>query len=302
MNSLHKIYVPPIKIQGIKTKLVKWILEQVDFSTDGKWVEPFMGSGVVGFNFRPKKALFADINPHIINFYNAIKKGDITSQRARIFLTEEGKKLFTRGEKYYYYVRDRFNDEHEPLDFLFLNRACFNGLVRFNKQFKFNTPFGHKINRFSKSYITKIVNQIKYVENCLSVYDWNFICQDFRNTIISAKPDDFIYCDPPYIKRHTDYFNSWSEKDEVDLYNLLKNFKGKFILSTWHSNKYRENEFLTRLWKNFNILTKKHFYHIGAKELNRNSMLEALVMNYNPKIIMHNKSTETKMKSLFEFV
>lgn len=51
------IMVPPIKCQGIKTKLVEWIKSNIS-SYDGIWYEPFMGSGVVGFNIRPKKAVF----------------------------------------------------------------------------------------------------------------------------------------------------------------------------------------------------------------------------------------------------
>jgi len=95
---VQKIYVPPIKTQGIKTKLVKWILEQIDFEIKGRWIEPFMGSGVLGFNLRPRQALFADKNPHIINFYNAIKSREISAHKVRLFLEREGKKLFERGE------------------------------------------------------------------------------------------------------------------------------------------------------------------------------------------------------------
>ncbi|MBR0204582.1 MAG: DNA adenine methylase, partial [Synergistaceae bacterium] len=69
----EKIFVPPIKIQGIKTKLVPLIKQNISLSKNTLWLEPFMGSGVVGFNVRPERAVFADINPHIINFYNAIK-------------------------------------------------------------------------------------------------------------------------------------------------------------------------------------------------------------------------------------
>jgi len=66
---------------------------------------------------------------------------------------------------------------------------------------------------------------------------------------------------------------------------LLDNFDGKFILSTWHSNKYRDNEYLKTIWKKFNIVPKEHFYHLGGSESNRNSMLEALILNYPiPKI------------------
>ena len=68
----RKVAIPPLKCQGIKTKLVDWILDHVSSDDDGTWIEPFMGSGVVGFNVRPHRAIFNDINPHIINLYNAI--------------------------------------------------------------------------------------------------------------------------------------------------------------------------------------------------------------------------------------
>ena len=34
------------------------------------------------------------------------------------------------------------------------------------------------------------------------------------------------------------------------------------------------------LWKGFQVFTQEHFYHVGAHETNRNSMIEALVTNY----------------------
>ena len=45
-----KVMVPPIKCQGIKSKLIPLIKRTVDWDFDGTWIEPFMGSGVVGFN------------------------------------------------------------------------------------------------------------------------------------------------------------------------------------------------------------------------------------------------------------
>ena len=31
-------------------------------------------------------------------------------------------------------------------------------------------------------------------------------------------------------------------------------------------------------------MTREHFYHVGGKEENRNPMLEALVMNFEPEV------------------
>ena len=278
-----KVRIPPIKCQGIKSKLIPLIKSTVDWSFEGTWIEPFMGSGVVGFNIMPRNAIFADSNPHLINFYNAIASAEIDGFKVRNFLEHEGEILSRCGKDYYYEVRARFNKTHEPLDFLFLNRSCFNGMIRFNRKGGFNTPFGHKPQRFSKGYITKIVNQVDYVYVMSKHSNWSFVCQDFRETLKGISESDFVYCDPPYVGRHVDYFDSWDEENEQQLFTMLGQSPCKFVLSTWHSNQYRKNVFLETLWSGFRVLTKEHFYHVGAKEKNRKPMLEALVMNFTPR-------------------
>ncbi len=295
-----KVMIPPIKCQGIKSKLVPFIKQSVDWSFNGKWVEPFMGSGVVGFNIIPRNAIFADSNPHLINFYNAISSGEINGLIVRNFLEHHGKKLSNSGKDYYYEVRERFNKTHEPLDFLFLNRCCFNGMIRFNRNGEFNVPFGHKPQRFSKAYITKIVNQVDYVYVMSRHSNWSFICQDFKETLKNLSEEDFVYCDPPYVGRHVDYFDSWDEENEQYLFESLNQSSCRFILSTWHSNQYRENIFLKNLWSKFHVLTKEHFYYVGAKEENRKPMLEALVMNFTPEHIHEEPTVRTEQLSLFE--
>ena len=279
----RRIIVPPIKCQGIKTKLAPWIRSLVPSDFDGVWVEPFLGSGVVAFNVLPKRALLADSNPHLINFYEAISVGAITPSATRRHLEREGAELLRSDGEHYYKVRERFNRTHDPLDFLFLNRACFNGLIRFNRKGEFNVPFCRKPNRFSRAYVTKICNQVKSVADILTARDFTFAVQDLSETISMAQPDDFIYCDPPYAGRHADYFNDWDEQSEINLARLLSSAPCRFILSTWHSNKYRENVFIDELWSEYRILTRDHFYHVGAKENNRNPMLEAIVMNYDAR-------------------
>ena len=276
----EKIFVPPIKIQGIKTKLVPFIRQSVVLDESSVWFEPFMGSGVVGFNVEPRRAVFADTNPHIIAFYNQIKSGLVTPYIVRSFLEEEGRRLAQGDDAYYYAVRKRFNEEHNPLDFLFLNRACFNGLIRFNKDYAFNVPYGHKPQRFSKAYITKIVNQVAHVADLIQHNSWDFICQSFENTIVLADKNDFIYCDPPYIGRHVDYYDSWDEKSEKALHRALTESKAKFMVSTWEHNDFRRNEYIQSVWHNCKITTHDHFYHVGAKEINRNPVVEALLTNY----------------------
>ena len=216
----------------------------------------------------------------------------ITSYDVREFLEKEGKKLEEKDEKHYYYIRDRFNEEHNPLDFLFLNRSCFNGMIRFNRNYQFNVPYGHKPKRFAKAYVTKIVNQVKRLEDIFPDVDWKFKCQSFEQTISEADTQSFIYCDPPYIGRHVDYYDSWDENHEVRLHDVLVDSGAHFMLSTWDKNKYRKNEYIDTVWKECWKVNQEHFYHVGAKESNRNSMLEALLMNYNPQNVPAMKKNE----------
>ena len=272
-----KVNVPPLKSQGIKTKLVPWIHSLIPSQFDGVWIEPFMGTGVVAFNLAPNQALLCDTNPHLINFYQAIADGSITPESVRNFLTQEGAKLLEKGESHYYELRDRFNNSHQPLDFLFLNRAGFNGMIRFNRKGEFNIPFCRKPQRFAPAYVTKIVNQVSHVSCLLKAGDFTFKCQDFEKTIAKGTTNDIIYCDPPYIERHADYYNGWDEGQEKALHMVLSKTPSRFILSTWHHNDFRNNEYINSLWRGYQVLTREHFYHVGGKEKNRNPMMEAIV-------------------------
>ena len=274
--------VPPLKCQGIKTKLVHSIQKIAETRDYSRWVEPFCGSCVVALNIQPKRALLCDTNPHIISLYQDIQSKRITPADVKTFLTEEGVKLKSQGEPYYYIVRERFNAAPNSLDFLFLNRSCFNGVMRFNRSGKFNVPYCHKPERFAQAYVTKITNQVRQIAQVVSAADWTFAVRNFRDTLAATETGDFIYVDPPYAGRHVDYFNSWSDEDENSLASQLGSIAGDFLLSTWHSNEFRTNTAIERSWSRpgFNMLTREHFYHVGSSEDLRHPMIEALIANF----------------------
>lgn len=244
-----------------------------------------MGTGVVGFNAGFSTALMSDINPHLVGFYEGLRSDRISPEVVNDYLTKEGVTLSRaadKGYEHYRFIRTRFNSPQggDPLDFLFLNRAGFNGMIRFSKN-GWNIPFCKKPNRFIGMMKTKIVNQVSRVRNVITP-EWRFTTGHFRNAIAQAQAGDVIYCDPPYHGRHSDYFTSWKEGDEAELAQLLKESPAHFILSTWHHNDFRANESLAKHWSNFHVITREHFYHAGAKEANRRPMFEALVMNFTP--------------------
>lgn len=256
-----------------------------------------MGTGVVAFNVRPKKALLCDSNPHLINFYKAIQNKEITSVIVKNFLNQEGQKLLETEGKHYYTVRERFNEFGNPLYFLFLSRSCFNGMMRLNKKGGFNVPFCKKPNRFAQALVTKITNQVENISQIIEQGDYVFKHQDFNQTLLELKSSDFVYSDPPYIGRYVDYFDSWSEEEEIVLNKELVNSNCKFILSTCLSNKYRTNDYVFSVWKDCFVATKEHFYHVGGNETNRNTVYEALLSSIELKDSVTNSEMKSRIKN-----
>ncbi len=152
------------------------------------------------------------------------------------------------------------------------------GVMRFNRKGEFNVPFCRKPERFRQAYVTKIVNQVSSLCKIMQDKEWEFRVGDWRACLAEARSNDFVYLDPPYIGRHTDYFNQWSEDDATSLAELAQNLPCGFALSMWKANKYRSNAAYLELWHGVEQRTITHFYHVGSTEALRNSMEEALLI------------------------
>ena len=274
----EKVIVPPIKCQGIKTKLVPLIRNTVNPNPNGRWIEPFVGTGVVAFNMAPNRALLIDKNQYIIRLYKAIQNCEITSKDVRDFLEYHGSILEKKGKEYYLDMREKFNNNGDPMYFLFLNRSDFNGMIRFNRSGQFNVPFCQKPNRFSKAYITKICNQVSAIANVMKDKDWEFRFGSWRDAFENTTEDDYIYLDPPYIGRDTSYVGEWPEKDAIALAKYSHNTPANVCLSMWRQNEFRRNEYLYEHWSDFIWHDCEHFYHIGAKKSNRHPIMEVLAI------------------------
>lgn len=275
-----KPLVPPLKTQGIKTKLLSFLFESISWSGKGRWIEPFCGSAVVAFNLAPKRAHLSDANPVMIDFYSALQQGVVTPESVECHLEENGALLATEESgAHYYRVRERFNAERDPHDWLFLNRSCFNGVIRFNRKGEFNVPFCRKPQRFSRSLRTKIVNQVTRARDVIAAGEWTFTCRDWRDAMADAEEGDFVYLDPPYIGRHAGYFLPWADEDARALALRAHELPCGAALSMWRRNRFRENAHLEECWSDWRMKTRSHYYHVGAGESLRHAMEEALVLN-----------------------
>ncbi|HKB12609.1 MAG TPA: Dam family site-specific DNA-(adenine-N6)-methyltransferase, partial [Vicinamibacterales bacterium] len=180
-------------------------------------VEPFCGGMAVALGLMPGRALLNDINPHLINFYDWLKRG------LRVTINLE------HDEEVYYAYRERFNallarggartSEAAAL-FYYLNRTGYNGLCRFNSRGAFNVPFGK-------------YKRISYASDFLAyrpvLAAWEFSSQDFER--LPVAPDDFIYADPPYDVEFTKYAKEgFSWDDQVRAATWLADHSGPVVL------------------------------------------------------------------------
>lgn len=274
---------PPLKTQGIKTRLVPFIAAESVWDGSGRWVEPFVGSAAVALNLAPPRALLGDVNPHPVAFYRGIQERTITAARVREFLIVEGEALQRRGESHYYDVRARFNEYADPLDYLFLSRSCFNGLVRFNRSGNFNVPFCRKPSRFSAAYVTRIVNQVEWAASVIRGRDWTFVVQDWRTTLAAIAAEDFAYLDPPYNARHADFYSQWTDSDCDALIDAVHGLPCAYAYSTWVSNAFRANTRIVDAFERTQIRTMRHWYHVGSRIDLRHEMVEGLVVAECPR-------------------
>ena len=88
--------------------------------------------------------------------------------------------------------------------FIFLNKTCFRGLFRVNKNNKFNVPYGHYRNTPSGPSKTELDRLSNLIKNVI------FMDSNFEKLFQQIIPQDFVYLDPPYypIEKKKNSFNS----------------------------------------------------------------------------------------------
>ena len=220
-----------LKWAGGKRWLYKNHPELFNVSDINKYIEPFLGGGSLFFSLAPKKALLSDINPRLIDLFNTLK-----DEPSSLFAKVESL-ISTHSEDQYKDIRNEFNNlKPFPEYFLYLNRTCFNGIYRENKKGEFNVPIGK---RNSSYFPFSLEDFHKYSYQLSNAAIKN---QSFEASLQKAKKGDFIYIDPPYLKKENGYesFNKYGDKifspDDLErLAEILKSLSGdcKILISNF---------------------------------------------------------------------
>jgi DNA adenine methylase len=264
---------PFLKWAGGKTRLLPALRQSLP-PRFNRYFEPFVGGGAFFFDLSPNQAVLGDSNPELINCYEVVREQPETLIRSISKLRV--------SEAEFYRLRE-LDPETLPAvtraaRLIYLNKTCYNGLYRVNKQGKFNTPFGYPTN-------LKLVDAANLLAASRSLKKAHLLNADFEVVLETAKKGDFIYFDPPYVpvgkysdfKRYTK--NQFYEADQERLAEQFRELsaRGCFVLL---SNSF--NEKTAKLYSKFVQRMVKMPRFVNCKGEGRGCVDELLISNYEP--------------------
>ena len=162
-----------------------------------------------------------------------------------------------REKRYYYLRRREFNNINSRLEsngvlseleqlrlcslMIFLNKTCFNGIYRVNKNGEMNVPEGDYPDLGS-------LRTEKEIQTCAKLFKKALLSSgDWRGTLSLVKKGDLVYLDPPYAKLSnkkgfTTYSTSeFSEPEQFELANQacqLVRDRGCRVIASNHNTKW----------------------------------------------------------------
>lgn len=275
----------PLNYTGNKYKLLSQL-----FSIFPKDIETFYdiftGGADVVANIRSSARIALDYNPYLIDIFKTLQSMEINDIINYIENTIDKFLLTKKDTDAYLHFRNYYNTSEKcPLDLFILVCYSFSNMMRFNSDGEFNKYFGKRyFNPNQKKNLIKFHANIKEV---------NFRCNDFRVLKDEQfKPNDFVYCDPPYLITSADYnanartaYSGWNEKDDVDLFELLDSLNEKkirFALSNVFYSRGKSNEPLIEWSKKYNAIPINSDYTNVIYNLKNKNLpaVEVVIINY----------------------
>jgi DNA adenine methylase (dam) len=283
---------PIFKWAGGKTSLLS-VFDETNFIPDdfNTYYEPFFGAGALFFHLwgkgKIKGAVLSDINSELFNVYSIVK-ADCESLISYAKVSD-----LSSRKKSYYDNRDRFNElkriplkkcsEDEKLErailMLYLNKTCYSGMYRENKNGAFNVPFGNYKN-------PRIIDEDNLRRVSESFSNVIFRNEDYKKILKTPSDNDFVYLDPPYmpcsgVSHFRDYHRSGFNQDEqkrlCNSYKALNKIGCKVMLSNSSSPE------LNRMYVEIpgvKITTVSALRLINQKNIGRTYVNEYVITNY----------------------
>lgn len=195
---------------------------------------------------------------------------------------------------YYLSKRDQFNalktDDNKAISvekaalMIFLNKTCFNGLFRVNKNGFFNVPMGS----YKNPSICDEDNLRAVSENLQNVI---IVCGDYRESATFIDGNTFVYFDPPYrpiteTASFTAYTeNQFNDEEQMELarfVDLMHQKEAKIVVSNSDpKNINSEDNFFDYIYSSYKIKRIDATRTINCKSEARGKIKELLISNFD---------------------
>lgn len=228
------MFQPVIKWSGSKRSQTEEIIKY--FPTEiNTYYEPFCGGcsmlrALIESDIKVNKYVCSDVNEHLINLWNKIKNSpsEVAIHYSNLWdeLNKDDDK--SRKRKYFEHIRDMFNKEHNPLDFMFIMRTTTNGMPRFNGKGEFNNSFHITRDGIRPDKLCKIINEWSEL---LNEKDVQFLNLDYSVVFNNANEGDFLYLDQPYANTKGMYYGGIDQMFFFQNLRELNKRNVKWILS-----------------------------------------------------------------------
>lgn len=260
---------PIIRWAGSKRQLLSKLTSYWRDS-EARYIEPFAGSACLFFHLEPRNAVLGDLNEELVTTYRALKRDPA--------LVWECLRRIPTGKGTYYRLREQDPATLAPsiaaARFLYLNRNCFNGIYRTNRQGKFNVPYGPPRGGGTMKFA-------RLLEAAVLLKRATLLNADFEETLRFVQKGDFVYLDPPYAVIERRIFSEYhptafSTGDLARLEKSLRDLDSRgahFVLSYADSAEARE---ICKIWNVRRIRTRRH---IAGFARHRRSVYEIIATN-----------------------
>ena len=298
---------PFLKWAGGKTQLLSEFEKRLPTKIQenkiiDNYVEPFVGGGALFFylknNYVIKNSIILDVNPELIIAYKVVQRDyKKLIEELREIENIHLEKTESKRKEHYYKIRDLYNVQMLNFNYseynsewvkrtkylIFLNKTCYNGLFRQNKEGGFNVPFGLYKN-------PKILDESNIRAVNKSLLNTEIFCDDFTVSSEYIHKSSLVYLDPPYrplnkTSNFTSYAkNGFIEKDQIRLAEFFHKMdeKGAYLIlsNSDPKNEDMNDDFFENLYKKFNIDRIPAKRNINSNKLKRGDINELFITNY----------------------
>lgn len=267
---------PLLKWPGGKRRISLDLAARIvpEIGNGGRYLEIFAGGAAVFFEMERERAVLVDVCKPLMAFYEAVQREPLA-----VFEEVEELKDHPFGEWSYKQIRSEWNGDDFGVRFaarmLYLNKTCFNGLFRLNKDKKFNVPWG------KKEVLPAFPTRAEFLKASELLSSATLYANDYTHVVRAAHKGDVIYADPPYWGTFDGYNgDGFSEVDQRTLAKMLRRAAERGVSVISSNVNHPEVRELYEEWANIDIVPVDHTIAAGGGD--RRTVDEVVIWATHP--------------------